>query len=107
MLWVLLPFLIKCEPGRGCEKLAVSLHLQNKNHQPLTLVNWNCPIAHESPKLPIGHICTATMSAVPKATEGSGGTVVPGAQAHSDPPIEMSGFWNVSETQDDTAAVIG
>src|SRR5260370_11160542 len=98
MLQVLSPFLIKCEPSRGFEKLAVSLHLQNENHQPLTLVNWNHPIAHESPKLPVGHICTATMSAVPEVMEGSGETIMPGAQAHSDPPIETSGFWNVLET---------
>ena len=81
------------------------MHPQSENLQPLTLGIWNHPISAESPESPVGHFCTATMSAVPKVMEGSGGTVVPGAQAHSDPPIEMSGSWNVSEVQDDAAAM--
>src|SRR5260370_33805956 len=106
MLWVLLPFLVKQQPiGRGFEKLEVSLCPQSENLQPPTLGIWNHPITTESPKLPIGCFCTATMSAVPKAAEGSGGAVMPGAQACSDPPIEMSGSWNVSEAQDDAAAM--
>ena len=89
------------------KKLEVSLLLQNENNQPPTLVSWNHPITHESTKLPIGCICTVIMSAVPEAMEGSGGTVMPGAQACSDPPIETSGFWNVLETQDDAAVTRG
>src|SRR5260370_33580465 len=82
ILWVLPPFLVKWQPtGRGFEKLEVSLHPQSENLQPPTLGIWNCPIATESPELPVGCFCTATMSAVPKVVEGSGGTVMPGAQA--------------------------
>src|SRR5260370_16743430 len=103
MLWVLLPFLIKCKPGRGFEKLAVSLHLQNKNHQPPTLVNWNHPIACESPKLPIGRICTVTMSAVPEVMEGSGETIIPRLQSHPHPPINTSEFCNIFKTHHHTS----
>src|SRR5260370_36516957 len=94
MLQVLPPFLVKWQPtGRGFEKLEVSLHPQSENLQPLTLGIWNCPIATESPESPIGHFCTVTMSAVPEAVEGSGGT------------IETSGSWNVLEARDDAAAM--